>query len=54
MPEYLNRMMGAFPALLETAFPAPYTGPEEMTARALQSRMIDLYRLLGLVDLSPE
>jgi hypothetical protein len=54
VPAYLNQMLTAFPALIETAFPTPYAGPEEITANVLNIRMIALYRLLGLVELDPE
>ncbi len=52
--EYLNQMQVAFLPLMDTAPSTAYAGPEDITAWALKTRMINLYRLLGLVDLSPE
>ncbi len=52
--EYTNQMLRAFPFLPQTAFARPYAGPEEVAAWALKNRMIELYRLLGLLELNPE
>ena len=47
-------MLQAFPVLPDMVSPDPYATPETIIGSALHSRMITLYRLLGLLELDPE
>lgn len=51
--EYLDEMLSRFPELANFVVSVPYASAEEVVASALRSRMITLYQLLGLVELSP-
>ena len=50
---YLQQMLDAFPALLDNTAPLAYATPEDQIYWALTSRMIELYELFGLLELSP-
>lgn len=50
---YLQQTLEAFPALLDNTSPLAYATPEDQVCWALKSRMIELYELLGLLELSP-
>jgi hypothetical protein len=51
---YINDMLAAFPQLPLSAHPRPYASEEQQTRWALDSRVIRLFRLLGLIELNPE
>ena len=51
---YINDMLAAFPQLPLSALPRPYASEEQQTRWALDSRVIRLLRLLGLIELNPE
>ncbi|MCD1630794.1 plasmid pRiA4b ORF-3 family protein [Marinobacter shengliensis] len=51
---YINDMLAAFPQLPLSAHPRPYASEEQQTRWALNSRVIRLFRLLGLIELNPE
>jgi hypothetical protein len=51
---YINDMLAAFPQLPLSALPRPYASEERQTRWALDSRVIRLFRLLGLIELTPE
>jgi hypothetical protein len=51
---YINDMLAAFPQLPLSALPRPYASEERQTRWALDSRVIRLFRLLGLIELNPE
>lgn len=51
---YVNDMLAAFPLLPLSALPRPYASEERQTRWALDSRVIRLFRLLGLIELTPE
>ncbi|GGC56621.1 hypothetical protein [Marinobacter halophilus] len=52
--EYLGDILQAFPPLLQSAEPKAYISEEMQVAWALKSRMLTLYRILGLIELDPE
>jgi len=52
--QYLDDMLKAFPRLPLAAYPVSYASEEEQARWALRFRMIQLYRLLGLIELDPE
>ena len=52
--DYLSDMLKAFPRLPLAAYPVSYASEEQQARWALESRMIRLCRLLGLIELSPE
>ncbi len=51
---YINGMLAAFPQLPLSAHPRPYASEDQQTRWALNSRVIRLFRLLGLMELNPE
>ena len=52
--DYLSDMLKAFPRLPLAAYPVSFASEEQQARFALESRMIRLCRLLGLIELSPE
>lgn len=52
--DYLSDMLKAFPRLPLAAYPVSFASDEQQARWALDSRMIRLCRLLGLIELSPE
>lgn len=52
--EYLDDMLKAFPRLPFAAYPVSYMTEEDQTRSALRSRMVNLYQLLGLIELDPQ
>jgi hypothetical protein len=51
---YQQQMLNAFPALLDNTEPLAYATAEEQVYWALSSRMIELYDLFGLLELSSD
>ncbi|MBE0487200.1 plasmid pRiA4b ORF-3 family protein [Marinobacter sp.] len=51
---YIDDMLAAFPQLPLSARPLPYASEEQQTRWALDSRVVRLFRLLGLIELNPE
>lgn len=52
--DYLSEMLKAFPRLPLAAYPVSYASEEQQARWALESRMVRLFRLLGLLELNPE
>ena len=52
--DYLSDMLKAFPRLPLAAYPVSYASEEQQARWVLESRMIRLCRLFGLIELSPE
>ncbi len=52
--DYLRDILKAFPRLPLAAYPVSFASDEQQARWALDSRMIRLCRLLGLIELSPE
>lgn len=52
--QYLDDMLSAFPQLPLTAQPVSYASDEQQARWVMRFRMIQLYRLLGLIELDPE
>jgi len=52
--DYLSDMLKAFPRLPLAAYPVSYASEEQQARWALESRMVRLFRLLGLLELNPE
>ena len=52
--DYMADMLQAFPVLPDMVSAEPYATPETIIGSVLHSRMITLYRLLGLLELDPE
>jgi hypothetical protein len=51
---YLDDMLKAFPRLPLAAQPVSYVSDEDQARSTMRFRMLELYRLLGLIDLNPE
>lgn len=54
VPDYLSDMLSAFPRLPLAAYPVSYANEEQQARWALESRVVRLFRLLGLLELNPE
>ncbi|PSF14308.1 plasmid pRiA4b ORF-3 family protein [Marinobacter fuscus] len=52
--DYLDDMLAAFPMLPLSAHPKSYASEEQQARWVLDSRVVRLFRLLGLLELSPE
>jgi len=52
--EYLADMLKAFPQLPLSAEPSTYISGEQQAKWALDARMLELYRILGLIERNPE
>jgi hypothetical protein len=52
--EYLADMLKAFPQLPLSAQPSAYTSGEQQAKWALDARMLELYRIFGLIERNPE
>ena len=52
--EYLADMLWAFPQLPLSAEPSTYISGEQQANWALDARMLELYRILGLIERNPE
>ena len=52
--DYLSDMLKAFPSLPVAAYPVCYASEEQQARWALESRVVRLFRLLGLLELNPE
>lgn len=54
VPDYLSDMLRAFPRLPLAASPVSFASEEQQARWALDSRLVRLCRILGLIELSPE
>ncbi len=54
VPDYLGAILKAFPQLPLTAHPVSFADEEQQTRWALESRLVGLCRILGLIELNPE
>jgi len=52
--DYLADMLRAFPQLPLSAEPSTYISGEQQAKWALDARMLELYRILGLIEQNPE